>query len=291
MDKDGRITDNHDPKRSAVSPVFLHQLLSPQVAYALDRQDHQFGVQDWLGNISLSNQFTAWTNPGWLTHKSDPDQPTYRFQLEEIDLANQPMKNSMFFSTGEAMDGVLPSGAKLVDAFGDNKFSTGSIGLRTHIILPANTPLQNSNVTVSKDDATGLYCFFRKVPLGFSPIKVGLKLVGDSKVEVYKVTQDCKPDGASIGEGQYRQTQTKGLLSTQNTHYFFSLPASLNVESQLFNSTYLKAGAKLVITQMGYTITPEASAYFDKETKIVDPQIHFNKAAITELKTQLGLPQ
>lgn len=288
IQSDGTISDDHAPVRRAVSPSFLHALLSARLSYADDYLDHTAGgTQDWLGGSVVRSNFHGRGVPGWLTHKtSEEDSPTYRFKLEEIDLTGKSMKSTMYFSTGEAKNGVLPSGAKLADAFGDAKFSAGAIGLQIHMVIPENMSLYNHDIFVSHEKSSNLIC-----PWTISnSLRIGLKLSDNGKVEVYNVSNtECKIAGSMLGEGQYSQTKTKGVFDTWDTNYFFTLPTSLNIESQLFNSTYVKAGAKLAVTIIGNIGGPHAGAYFDKETKLVDPQIHFNKAAISELKVQLAL--
>ncbi|WP_137938478.1 hypothetical protein [Chitinivorax sp. B] len=288
MSSSGVITDNHVPKRPVYSsPIFLHQLLSAHPFYAADYGDHTIGAMDFLDGEKLKNEFHAWGKRGWLTHSVTGDQATYRFQFEEVDLTDQLMKNNLQFSTGETKNGLLPvSNAKLVDTLGNGKFPVGSIGLRTHVVLPANKLLKVDNLYVKKDTAAGLRCIYT---FDGATEGVGLML-GANTVDAFKVDGNCKATGSKFASGTFRTIEHTSTLGIVRTDYLLNFGGSGDVERLVLSPTYQKANARLSF-QLSNLISDDEtiSVYFDDEVTLVDPQLHFNKTAINALKVQLGL--
>ncbi|MGQ5525616.1 hypothetical protein ACUHMQ_20515 [Chitinimonas sp. PSY-7] len=279
------------------TPEFLRTILSPDVSFTdMDLSHRELREIQYLGTRAIGNLYANnKTSPEWLTHidRYHDGFPTYRFRLEEFDLTGKLMKDSLYFSTGASKNGLLPSGAKLVDSLSDVKFSNGAKGLRTHVVLPANMLLSGTKFRTEFNAKEALLCIRDQIN---GPVGVGLKLTSDEKVEVYNLESGkCAVMGPARGEGKVEVSVYDAHcgLDSQTT-YFFDFPSAIKVEDQFLNPTYLNAGAKLAVSTkfdpQGKGIIGGVGAYFKKETELVDPQIHFNKAAISELKTQFGLP-
>ncbi|MFC7421338.1 hypothetical protein ACFQNF_15850 [Iodobacter arcticus] len=291
MSAQGVITDDHKPNRlSSISPVFLHQVLSAHPNYVADFLDHMLGggALDYLDDAMLTNRFNQWGKPNWLTHNSDKDRAAYHFRLEEIDLNQALMKNNLVFSTGEAKNGLLPiSHAKLSDSLGDAKFPSGSVGLRTRILLPANKLLQVDNLAV-KEGSEDMHCIY---PNAMAKEGVALKL-GRNTVEAFSVDNACKNTGTKLASGTFKSVEQTSSLGITTKTYLFNFSAAGEVERQLLSPTYQKANARLALRVSNFIAHDQIiSLYFDKETEIIDPQLHFNKTAIDALKQQLGCTQ
>ncbi|WP_137938477.1 hypothetical protein [Chitinivorax sp. B] len=280
---DGILLDDRPGKGGIKTPTFLHQLLT-----ASPKLQIQTAILDPSMNTArLGNAFQVTDTPGWLTHGTSPTRVTYRFKLETIDLVDQLMKDNLKTSLGEDKDGRLSqSGTTLRSQLGEAKFPAGAVGLRTHLALPAKTVISSSGIAM-------YYPTMAKFCIKIGKDMLLFKLGTANTVSVYSAKfvgghEKCTPTGDALGEGRYQVMQDETIGSYVQQHYLFDFPHSFRVEALSHNQTYLKHGSKLAISVKD-NVTGYLGAYFDKDTELIDPQLHFNKTAIDALKVQLGM--